>query len=84
MEPKKRKRGLSRERVIKTATEMLVSALDHGDDLIVTYETYPDSDKRALHVLVGQLISPCMLGTLKNKVEIREEDGSRRWTVAWR
>jgi hypothetical protein len=84
MEPKKRKRGMSRARVIETVTEMLVSALDHGDDLIVTYETYPDNNKRDLHVLVGQLISPCMLGTLKNKQEIREEDGSRRWTVAWR
>ena len=75
---------MSRARVIETVTEMLVSALDNGDDLIVTYETCPDNNKRDLHVLVGQLISPCMLGTLKNKQEIREEDGSRRWTVAWR
>ena len=75
---------MSRARVIKTVTDMLVSALDHGDDLIVTYEMYPDCKKRALHVLVGHLISPCMLGTLKNKVEIREEEGSRRWTVVWR
>ena len=37
-----------------------------------------DTGKTDLHVLVGQLISPCMLGTLKNKAEIHEDEGSRR------
>lgn len=74
---------MTKEQVTGTVTEVLSTALDNSDDLILTYETYPDSDKRDLHVLTGKLISPCMPGTLKNKAEIHEEEGSRRVTMRW-
>jgi len=84
MEHMKKPRRMSKARVIETVTGMLTAALEQGEDCIVTYETYPDTGRTDLHVMIGQLISPCMLGTLKNKAEIHEDEGSRLWTVAWR
>jgi len=67
MEHTKKPRRMSRARVIEIVTGMLTAALEQSEDCIVTYETYPDTGKTDLHVLVGQLISPCMLGTLKKQ-----------------
>jgi len=83
MGQRKSRRVNTKEQVIAIVTEILSSALDNDDDLILTYETYPDSDKRDLHVLTGKLIFPCMLGTLKNKAVIHEKEGSRRVTMRW-
>ena len=84
MEPKKSRRRITRAKVIETVSAMLDAVLDNGDDLILTYEMYPDNDRQNLHVLTGKLISPCMLGTLKNKAEIREEEGSKLVTLRWK
>ena len=84
MEPKKSRRRTTKVKVIETVNKMLDSAIENGDDLILTYETNTDDDKQDLHVLTGKLISPCMLGTLKNKAEIHEEEGSRRVTMRWK
>ena len=84
MEPKKSRRRTTRAQVIETVSAMLGSALDNGDDLILTYEMYPDNNRQDLHVLAGKLISPCMLGTLKNKAEKREEEGSKLVTLRWK
>lgn len=53
----------------------LASALDHGDDFIITRECDPDG-RQTLHVMTGKLITPCMLGTLTNRCELQEPEGS--------
>lgn len=64
--------------------EMLASALADEDDFIVTYEMYPDDDSKYIHMLRGKLITPCMLGTLKNRVELQQDEGSVLVTMPWR
>ena len=80
---KQRKTG-SDIQLFDTLTQVLSSALSQQDDFIVTYETNPDDgDRKDTHVMTGKLISPCMLGTLKNRVELQESDGSKRLTMEW-
>jgi hypothetical protein len=84
MAPKVQQRGKKkRESIIELLPEMLTSALSMNDDFIVTFETHPDEGKQDLHVLRGKLITPCMLGTLKNRVEIQQEEGSTMMTLHW-
>ena len=80
---KQRKTG-SDIQLFDTLTHVLSSALSRQDDFIVTYETeVNDEDRKDIHVMTGKLISPCMLGTLKNRVELQESDGSKRLTMEW-
>jgi hypothetical protein len=79
----KQQRKNERESIIELLPEMLTSALSVNDDFIVTFETHPDEGKQDLHVLRGKLITPCMLGTLKNRVEIQQEEGSTIMTLHW-
>ena len=80
---KQRKTG-SDIQLFDTLTQVLSSALSKQDDFIMTYETeVDDEDRNEIHVLTGKLISPCMLGTLKNRVELQESDGSKRLTMEW-
>ena len=81
---KQRKTG-SDIQLFDTLTQVLSSALSKQDDFIVTYETeVDDEDRKDIHVLTGKLISPCMLGTLKNRVDLQESDGSKRLTMEWK
>ena len=78
---KQRKTG-SDSQLFDTLTQVLSSALSQQDDLIITYETNPDDeDRKDIHVLTGKLISPCMLGTLKNRVDLQESEGSKLLTM---
>lgn len=80
---KQRKTG-SDIQLFDTLTQVLSSALSKQDDFIVTYETEADDDDRnEIHVMTGKLISPCMLGTLKNRVDLQESDGSKHLTMEW-
>lgn len=54
----------------------LKAALVNKDDFIITFET-DDSGVRALHLMTGKLITPCMLGTLSNRCELQAGEGSR-------
>ena len=76
-------RKKERESFIELMPEMLTSALSMNDDFIATFETHPDDGKQDLHVLRGKLITPCMMGTLKNRVEIQREEGSTMMTLPW-
>jgi len=58
-----------------TITRHLVSALARGDDFILTRESDPDG-RQILHIMTGKLITPCMLGTLTNRCELQEQEGS--------
>ena len=77
----KRKKGRSG---IKPAgepiTRYLASALISGDDFIITRESDPDG-RQILHIMTGKLITPCMLGTLTNRCQFQEQDGSRHKAI---
>ena len=79
----KQQRKKERESIIELLPGMLTSALSMNDDFIVTFETDPDEGKQDLHVLRGKLITQCMLGTLKNRVEIQQEEGGTMMTLHW-
>jgi hypothetical protein len=81
---KQRHRG-SDTRLLEPLTHVLFSALSRQDDFIVTYEADADDEERQeIHVMTGKLISPCMLGTLKNRVDLQESDGSKLLTMEWK
>lgn len=50
----------------ETVADELAASLGRGDDFIVTFET-GDDGQRLMHVMAGNLITPCMLGTLANR-----------------
>ena len=79
----KQQKKNERKSIVELFPEMLLSALSRNDDFIITFETRPDKRKRYLHVLQGKLITPCMLGTLKNRVELQQEEGSTIMTMHW-
>ena len=79
----KRQREKERKSIIELFQKMLMSALSRNDDFIITVETLPDKRKRCIHVLRGKLITPCMLGTLKNRVELQQQEGSTILTMHW-
>lgn len=58
------------------AATMFSQALINGDDCILTFETGEEGE-RVLHILTGQLITPCMLGTLSNRCGLPEQQRSR-------
>jgi len=79
----KQQRKKERKSIIELFQEILISALSRNDDFIITFETVPEKRKRYLHVLRGKLITPCMLGTLKNRIELQQEEGSAIMTIHW-
>jgi len=52
----------------KLAAEMLPGAISRRQDFLLTFET-GDEGKRSMHIMTGNLITPCMLGTLSNRCE---------------
>jgi len=84
MAPRVKKRAKKENKsIIELLPGMLTSALSRNDDFIVTFETHSDERKRYLHVLQGKLITPCMLGTLKNRIEIQKDEGGAIMTMQW-
>jgi hypothetical protein len=79
----KQQRKKEKKSIVELFPEMLISALSRNDDFIITFEIHPDKKKRYLHVLQGKLITPCMLGTLKNRVELQQEEGGSIMTMHW-
>jgi hypothetical protein len=64
--------------------ELLQDALANDDDFIVTYEVHPDEGTQDIHILRGKLITPCMLGTLKNRINFQQGEGSIIVTRVWK
>jgi len=64
--------------------EMVFSALANHEDFIVTYETDPKTNKTALYVMTGSLITPELLAALKKQIEHRKEEGSTVVTRDWK
>jgi hypothetical protein len=85
----KKRRGtrvlsLTATSLIKDLPELLDSALAREDDLIITYETDPESGRKTLHVITGKLVSACMLNRLRSRIEAYPEDGSRILSGKWK
>ncbi len=53
---------------------LLAGALQRHHDFILTFEE-DEEGKRVLHLISGKLITPCMLGTLTNRVELQQDEG---------
>jgi len=70
--------------LLKDLPELLESTLAREDDLIITYETDPESGRKTLHVITGKLVSACMLNRLRGRIEAYPEDGSRILSVKWK
>jgi hypothetical protein len=56
--------------------ELVVTALAHDNDFIMTFETDPDSGVRKLYAMSGKFISPCMLRKLIRQAESQRDEGS--------
>ena len=61
----------------EAVTDLLFSAMANHEDFILTYEVNPSTSKKEIHVMSGKLISPALLGTLKDHVVQQLEEGSR-------
>jgi len=62
---------------------MLAAALAQQDDLILTFETEPDTGRRSVHVLTGRFVTECMLRKLIGQAESQRDEGSMIVTQAW-
>ena len=76
------KQSLSKPRkpLREILTDALTTALENHDDVIIVFETVPDEEQR-VHVMVGKLISPIMLGMLSHWCEIQSDEGSRHVAI---
>ena len=72
----KKSRKKPERRPDETLAEIFMTALKKQDDFIMTFET-GEEGKQTMHVMSGKLITPCMLGTLTNRCELPESEGSR-------
>ncbi|MGD0533861.1 hypothetical protein [Methanoregula sp.] len=80
----KKHRLRTKKSLTDTLPEMVVSALANHEDFIVTYETDPETKKKSLYVMTGDLITPDMLATLKEQIAQRKEEGCTIITRDWK
>lgn len=55
---------------------MLAHTLDKREDLILTFETDPDTGAERVYAMTGQFVSECMLRKLIGKAESQRDEGS--------
>lgn len=55
---------------------MLARALERREDLILTFETDPDTGVERLYAMTGEFVSECMLRKLIGKAESQRDEGS--------
>jgi hypothetical protein len=72
-----------------TITEMLAAAIKNHDDFILTWEPQPDKmvatdTSWEIHVMTGNLITPCRLNNLKSRVMAYEDEGARLVSRIWK
>ncbi|MEI8332180.1 MAG: hypothetical protein WCF90_11135 [Methanomicrobiales archaeon] len=60
----------------EAVTDLLFSAMANHEDFVMIYEVNPTTRKKEIHVMAGKLISPDMVGTLKQHAADQFEDGS--------
>lgn len=76
MTSQERGRARKRRPVEEVLPEMLARALDTREDLILTFETDPDSGAEHVYAMTGQFVSECMLRKLIGKAESQRDEGS--------
>jgi len=79
----KKHRVCTKTSLIDTLPDMLVSALANHEDFVVTCETDPETKKRSLYVMTGDLVTPDMLALLKQQIERKKEEGNTIITRNW-
>ena len=60
----------------EAVTDLLFSAMANHEDFVMTYDVNPTTGKKEVHVMVGKLISPEMVGTFKDHVTNQLDEGS--------
>jgi hypothetical protein len=80
----KKHRLRTKKSLIDTLPELVISALANHEDFVVTYETDPNTKKKSLYVMTGELITPDMLATLKQQIERKKEEGNSIITHDWK
>lgn len=90
MNQKKQKKIPAKKRTRKRAEPLtdllpglLFKALARGDDLIMTFETDPETETKKVHVFTGRFVSECMLRKLIGKAEAQADEGSTVTTRDW-
>ncbi|MGB8220567.1 MAG: hypothetical protein WCE46_09320 [Methanoregula sp.] len=80
----KKHRLRTKKSLIDTLPELVISALANHEDFVVTYETDPNTKKKSLYVMTGELITPDMLAILKQQIERKKEEGNSIITHDWK
>jgi hypothetical protein len=62
--------------------KLLFVALENGDDFVLTREPRPGEEPdtktgSVIHILTGNLITPCRLNRLRGRVACYEDEGAR-------
>ena len=60
----------------EAVTDLLFSAMANHEDFVLTYEVNSITGKKEIHVMAGKLISPELVGTLKEHVAQQLDEGS--------
>lgn len=60
----------------EAVTDLLFSAMANHEDFVLTYEVNPSTQKKEIHVMAGNLISPDLVVKLKEHVAQQFEEGS--------
>lgn len=76
MASQERGRAKKRRSVEDVLPGMLARALEKREDLILTFETDPDSGAEHVYAMTGQFVSECMLRKLIGKAESQRDEGS--------
>ena len=56
--------------------QLLDLALEKRMDFVLAFEECKQGVFGKMHAMNGRLITPCMLGTLQNRVELQEDEGA--------
>ncbi|MEN6397245.1 MAG: hypothetical protein ABFC78_12280 [Methanoregula sp.] len=86
MEGKARRRKKMRGLSVEEIQSILLSALNNREDFILTREPRPGDEagmgtEPVIHIMTGNLITPCRLNGLLGRVRLYEDEGAREVTV---
>ncbi len=81
----RRKQRSSKNVPFEEISGILFSALKNGDDFVLTREPRPGEEPDpetgpVIHVLTGNLVTPCRLNGLLGRAAVYEDEGARAVT----
>jgi hypothetical protein len=83
MTERKSRRKMPVKPVIDLLPELLVRALAHNDDFIVTCEMDPETEEKKIHIISGKFVTPCMLRKLMGQAEAQRDEGASVVSGKW-